>query len=78
MAARAELVAARELGPSERKAGPLYIRKGKASMLLKTKENASFWGENEPKRLNFCVFNLITVKLAALTGKIRTRKLVCY
>ena len=47
-------------------------------MLLKKKGNASFWGENEPKRLNFCVFNVITAKLAALDGKIRTRKLVYY
>jgi len=47
-------------------------------MLLKTKENASFGGENEPKRLSFCVFNLITVKLAALGVMIRTLKLVCY
>ena len=47
-------------------------------MLLKTKENATFWGENEPKRLNNCVFNVITAKLTALEGKIRTRKLVYY
>ena len=59
-------------GSSERKSGPLYIGKGKASMLLKTKENASFWGGNEPKRLNFSVLNVITAKLTALKGKIRT------
>jgi hypothetical protein len=73
-----QIEVARVLGSSERESGPLYIGKGKAGMLIKTKENASFWGENEPKRLNFFVFNVITAKLAALEGKIRTRKLVCY
>ena len=63
---------------SERKSGPLYIGKGKASMLLKTKENAGFLVNNEPKHLNFCVSNGIGAKSAALGVMIRTRKLVCY
>jgi hypothetical protein len=41
-------------------------------MLLKTKENAGFLGENEPKQLNFCVSNAIGAKSAALGVMIRT------
>ena len=47
-------------------------------MLLKTKETGTFLGENEPKGINFFVSKWLAEKLAALEGKIRTRKPVYY